>query len=194
MEELSFKESLFKELSEFARENLKALEPAEQWLKDGDFENQKDVWQRAKEPFNWQRIVDIAWRASDKKIYTDKIDGFDPLILCPNAQEQEGFLSLVILEIQSQYEPHPSLSLIRNALEEGKKAVAEQKAKLIKKSSKIEKRAYELYNGGPKNGGLKQDTVEQRLKDEFPKEKFYSGKASRLISRYEKKTGLIAKK
>ena len=64
----------------------------------------------------------------------------------------------------------------------------------IKKPSKIEKRAYELYNGGPKNGGLKQDTVEQTLKGEFLKEKFYPGKVSRLITGYEKKTGLIVKK
>lgn len=121
MEELSFKDLLFKELSGFARNNLKALEPAKQWLKNGTFDTLADVWQRAKEPFNWQKIVLIAWLASDEKIYTDTIDGFDPLILCPETHQQ-GFLYYVILANPNTNEPHPSLSLISNALDEGKRA------------------------------------------------------------------------
>ena len=132
-------EELFKDLSKFARENREALKLAEQWFNkfdDGDVEN---VWISAGQPFDWRKIVFIAWLASDKKIYECKleIDGFNLRQWCgcdrnkDGQTPQENFLCDVIMSVGESYstEKHPSLYLIRNALNEGEKIVADEKLK-----------------------------------------------------------------
>ncbi len=130
-------EEFFEELSEFARENRKALNPAIQWLNnefDGELE---DVWISAVNPFDWRKVVFIAWLGSDEKIYECKleIDGFDlrQWCGCDRKEEdieltpQQNFLYGVISRVEGGYyttPKNPSFYLIRRALNEGRKAVA----------------------------------------------------------------------
>lgn len=99
-------EDLFKELSEFARKNRKALKPAEQWLNEFDG-NIEDAWKKAKKesPRDGTKIVFIAWLASDEKIYEcEFIDkDFDVCQWCPTNKDgpnpQRDFLHDVILRV-----------------------------------------------------------------------------------------------
>jgi len=131
---------LFKELSEFARENRKELESVEQWLNGNDFNGSlEDAWIRAGQPFDWRKIVFIAWLASDEKIYECKlkIDGLNLRQWCECDKNKSGltpqkdFLYDVIFRTGDSYTTpkHPSFYLIRSALDEGKKAVADEKLK-----------------------------------------------------------------
>lgn len=93
-------EKLFKELSEFARQNRKALKDAEQWLNNfnGTFVR---AWRCAITNWDWQKVVVVAKFAFDKG---------------------PEFLSNTILSGEYSGECHPSLDLIHNALDEGKRA------------------------------------------------------------------------
>ena len=128
-------EKLLKEISKFARANREALKLAEQWLNEFDYENLEDAWIRAGQPFDWQKIVFIAWLASDEKIYECKlgIDGFDLRQWCGcdknegSLTPQKDFLINVIYHVGkgSYHTPKsPNFYLIRSALDEGKKAIA----------------------------------------------------------------------
>jgi len=97
-------EELFKDLSKFARENHKALKPAKQWLNDfdGDLD---DAWEVATTelPIDWRKIV---------------------LIVSSTLDEGEAFLLNTILSGTYTTKIHPSLRIIQNALEKGRKTVA----------------------------------------------------------------------
>ena len=136
MEELSSNELLFKKLSEFARKNRKTLKSAEQWLNDFDG-NDEDAWISAGNPFDWRKIVFIAWLGSDEKIYECKleINGLDLRQWCGCDRKEEDieltpqkdFWHGVIFRFVSVHPnsttKHPSFYLIRSALNEGIKAV-----------------------------------------------------------------------
>lgn len=126
---------LFKELSEFARENRKEFEPVEQWLNGTDFNGSlEDAWIRAGQPFDWRKIVFIAWLASDEKIYECKlkIDGLNLRQWCECDKNKSGltpqkdFLYGVIFRTGDSYTTPkpPSFYLIRSALDEGKRATS----------------------------------------------------------------------
>ena len=97
-------EELFKELSKFARENHKALKLAKQWLNDfdGDLD---DAWEVATSelPIDWRKIV---------------------LIVSSTLDEGEAFLLNTILSGTYTTKIHPSLRIIQNALEKGRKVVS----------------------------------------------------------------------
>ncbi len=132
-------EKLLKEISKFARANREELKLAEQWLNnefDGELE---DVWISVVNPFDWRKVVFIAWLGSDEKIYECKlkIDGFDlrQWCGCDRKEEdieltpQQNFLYGVISRVEGGYyttPQNPSFYLIRRALNEGKKAVADE--------------------------------------------------------------------
>lgn len=130
-------EDLFKDLSKFARENREALQPAEKWLNQFDYGDLEEAWISAGQPFDWRKIVFIAWFASDENIYECNFinEGFNVHQWCPKKKDgrnpQIDFLHDVILQVGHNYtaEKHPSLYLIRNALNEGRKAVADEKLK-----------------------------------------------------------------
>jgi hypothetical protein len=99
----------FKELSEFAKKNRKALKPAEQWLNEFDG-NIDDAWNVARNSthIDWRKIVLVVeWT----------LDG--------------GVECLLNTILSGRYttREHPNIYLIRNALEEGRKAVADEKLK-----------------------------------------------------------------
>ena len=139
-------DELFKELSKFARENRKALKPAEQWLNEFDG-NIADVWEVARNelPIDWKKIVFIAWFASDEKIYECKFidEGFNVHQWCPKKKDgrnpQIDFLYDVILRVGESYstENNPSLYLIRNALNEGKNRPENEKGPVSKRAGLI---------------------------------------------------------
>ena len=100
-------EKLFKELSEFARENREALKPAEQWLNEFDG-NLDDAWNVARNSthIDWRKIVLVVKRTLDEGV---------------------EYLLNAILAGEYVTKEHPNLYLVRNALEEGRKAVADEK-------------------------------------------------------------------
>lgn len=96
-------EDLFKELSEFARENREALKPAKQWLNDfdGDLD---DAWEAAtnESPIDSQKVV---------------------LVVSSTLYKGKEYLLNTILSGTYETKKHPSLRIIQNALEKAKKAV-----------------------------------------------------------------------
>jgi len=96
-------EKLFKELSEFARENREALKPAKQWLNDfdGDLD---DAWEAAtnESPIDSQKVV---------------------LVVSSTLYKGKEYLLNTILSGTYETKKHPSLRIIQNALEKAKKAV-----------------------------------------------------------------------
>jgi len=100
-------EELFKELSEFVRKNRKVFKLTEQWLKEFDG-NLDDAWNVAKNALivDWRKIVLVVKRTLDEGV---------------------EFLLNTILSGSYTTREHPNIYLIRNALEEGRKAVANKK-------------------------------------------------------------------
>jgi len=100
-------EELFEELSKFARKNRKALKPAEQWLNEFDG-NIDDAWNVARNSthIDWRKIV---------------------LVVKWTLDEGVEYLLNTILSGSYTTREHPNRYLIRNALEEGRKAVADEK-------------------------------------------------------------------
>jgi hypothetical protein len=100
-------EELFEELSKFARKNRKALKPAEQWLNEFDG-NIDDAWNVARNSthIDWRKIVLVVEWTLDGGV--------------------ECLLNTILSGNYTTRE-HPNIYLIRNALEEGRKAVADEK-------------------------------------------------------------------
>jgi len=102
-------EELFKELSEFVRKNRKVFKLTEQWLKEFDG-NLDDAWNVAKNALivDWRKIVLVVKRTLDEGV---------------------EFLLNTILSGSYTTREHPNIYLIRNALNEGEKVVADEKLK-----------------------------------------------------------------
>ncbi len=130
MDEL-YREELYKELSTFARANRKALRSAEQWLDEFDRGDFMAAWETAKNEVptvDWQKIVYIAWWATDKKLYECKFEFIEKADLRKWCEEgQVYFLCDLMSSGRTATNEYSSFYLIRNALEEGREAVANKK-------------------------------------------------------------------
>lgn len=171
MDEL-YREELFKELSTFARANRKALRSAEQWLDEFDRGDFMAAWETAKNEVptvDWQKIVYIAWWATDKKLYECKFEFIEKADLRKWCEEgQVYFLCDLMSSGRTATNEYSNLYLIRSALDKGRKAVKNEKTTLDIKPplGEIAALIYEKLKNLPEHNAMNLPMIAQWLNDE----------------------------